>query len=144
MSSDMTRYGHKRLYGSTIETLLKIGYFDSHKNTSLLIFPFTNYYKGFSLNFICSVTYYTTLLSTFKINNNNNKLAELNGFYNKFIYYFGPSVIGSIIASAISYPFDTVKRQIQVNGSLGFNKLYFSILHCFKMNYDSGIQSFYK
>jgi len=144
MTSDMTRYGHKRLYGSTLETLLKIGYFDASGKTSFLMIPITNYYKGFSLNFAAFVTYYSTLLFFFKENRKNINYSEIVGFSKKFLYYFGPSLIGTILASTISYPIDTIKRQIQVNGSLGYNKLYFSIQHAFKMNYDLGLQSFYK
>ena len=142
ISSDMTRYGHKRIYSSTFETLMKIGYFDVNRKNPINIFPILNYYKGFSLSLICSVTYYSTLLFTFKMNN----LAQNheNGFVKKYLSLFGPSIFGGVCASIISYPFDTVKRQIQVNGSLGFNKIYFSVTHAFKMNYESGIKSFYK
>ncbi len=144
MTSDMTRYGHKRLYGSTLESLLKIGYFDASGKNSILTIPIQNYYKGFSLNFAASVTYYSTLLFFFKENKKKVNYSEIIGFSKKFLYYFGPSLCGTFVASAISYPIDTLKRQIQVNGSLGYNKLYFSIQHAFKMNYDAGLQSFYK
>jgi hypothetical protein len=145
MSSDMTRYGHKRLYASTIDSLLKIGHFDTKKKSSFGSFPLSNYYQGFSLNFGASVLYYSTLLQVFKFNENRNvKYNEIHGVTKKFISLIGPSFLATILASAVSYPIDTVKRQIQVNGALGYNKLYFSNIHAFKLNMDSGLFSFYK
>ena len=144
MTSDMTRYGHKRIHGSTLETLLKIGYYDSSGKSSFLTFPFTNYYKGLSLNVATSVTYYSILLLFIKENKEKVDYSEIIGFLRKFLYFFSSSIIATLVASGISYPLDTLKRQIQVNGSLGYKKLFFSIQHAFKMNYDAGIKSFYK
>jgi hypothetical protein len=51
-------------------------------------------------------------------------------FLYKYITRFGASTFSLLIASALCYPLDTVKRRMQVNGSLGFKNLYKNDLHC--------------
>jgi len=141
MSSDMTRYGHKRIYSGTIETLMRIGYTDEANSSR--VFPLTNYYKGFSVNILGSVLYYSTLLISLKLQKppvtNENK-----GFLGNYSSYFRPSIISGILASFVSYPFDTVKRIMQVNGAFGYHKLYFSIPHVYKQIIKEGVKGFYR
>ena len=53
-------------------------------------------------------------------------------FAEKFLYRFGAGTLSLLIAQTIMYPFDTVKRCLQLNGSLGHKTLYKGgILECF-------------
>ena len=53
-----------------------------------------------------------------------------NWFLHKFLVRFGSSTLSMILAQALCYPLDTVKRRMQLNGSQGHKNLYKSDWHC--------------
>lgn len=50
----------------------------------------------------------------------------------KLFNRFGASTLSLLIAQAVCYPFDTVKRRMQLNGSIGHKNIYRNDFDCFK------------
>ncbi len=51
-------------------------------------------------------------------------------FLYKFLVRFGSSTLSLLLAQAICYPLDTVKRRMQLNGAQGHKNLYKNDWHC--------------
>ncbi len=91
---------------------------------------FSNFYKGFSINLVQLTIYWTFSLTTFETLHNffnrkkQNENFEYYLFPTKMCIIFGATSLNAILASSIVYPFDTLKRHLQVNESLGYNSEY--------------------
>lgn len=70
----------------------------------------------------------------------------LNDNYNKSSYKLLNFLFGSfagILSVSATFPFDTIKRKLQLSGELG-NPIYKNALHCIKYNYyQFGLKGFY-
>lgn len=125
----MTRYGHKKLFSSVTdvftktledESLSRGGFFGN--------LGISKFYRGFSINLISNTLYWTIVISSFDTFKNyfeikRNRVGEDLSFYSfipKMTILFGATGFCSIIASMIVYPLDTLKRNLQVTGSLGY------------------------
>ena len=65
-------------------------------------------------------------------------------FIHKYAVRFGPSTAALILAQTLCYPFDTVKRRMQLNGSIGHKNLYRNDIHCFQTMWrEEGVRAFY-
>jgi hypothetical protein len=163
ITSDMTRYGHKKLNSSVIELFTKLVVEEEGKNYIIYRYiavtksTFSNLgivklYKGISIALVSNVIYWTLTLSMFdKMNNYFENKKERYGsdyeylpFMRKILILFGATTLNAIFTSAIVYPLDTFKRHIQVNGSLGFKSDYYSLTHGFKMFYNEGALNMYR
>jgi hypothetical protein len=83
------------------------------------------HYWGFSLAFFQVLVFSTISLTGYQIlfRLQNNK-KENNSHFDKYMTAMGGSAIVALAASLISYPFDTIKRIYQVNGSRGYKWKY--------------------
>lgn len=65
-------------------------------------------------------------------------------FIYKFLNRFGASTLSVLLASALCYPLDTIKRRMQLNGSIGHKNLYRDSMHCFeKIRSEEGLRGLY-
>ncbi|CAD8127889.1 unnamed protein product [Paramecium sonneborni] len=58
--------------------------------------------------------------------------------------FIGIGSISTIIATALTYPIDTIRRRIQINGSLGALSAYVSFSDCVKKMRKEGLISYYR
>ena len=107
----------------------------------------TQYYKGFSVaaasvipNFVFTLVGYELLARTQFVKNTEGS----SSYMMYFVRNFGVSSLVALIASSVTYPFDTLKRLMQVSGSKGYNNEFFSIDHAFDKIKSKGYQHFYK
>ncbi|TNV77496.1 hypothetical protein FGO68_gene2474 [Halteria grandinella] len=122
-----------RLYSSVRDCLTKTqeqsGVVQSRK--------FMNMFRGIQSALIAQVPYTVVLMTSFELFNTflDSPSATFNKrddhfFLYKYLTRFGASTFSLLLAQALCYPLDTVKRRMQVNGSLGFKNMYKSDLHC--------------
>lgn len=156
MSSDMSKKpsmynmnaqtgASTKLYAGVIDCMRK-----SQKSTRDLRFLFS----GYRAAIISQVPYSVILMSSFEYFDNvvfsqNQEITfdkyDEYPFIIKFLQRFGASTLSLLIAQSVLYPFDTVKRCLQLNGSLGHKTLYTgSITNCFSTLYkDHGLKGLY-
>ena len=100
------------------------------------------------------VPHHMIMLTTFGILNQSMKAEgqevfhtydEVNVFY-KLGVRFGAVTCASVLATAICYPFDTVKRRIQMLGTPGFQKVETTneLKYMSNMLRKEGVRAFYK
>jgi len=66
-------------------------------------------------------------------------------FWYKFLSRFGASTLSVVIAQALCYPFDTVKRRLQINGAKGYKNIYKNEYHCVqKILAEESYRGFYR
>ena len=65
-------------------------------------------------------------------------------FFNKMSLIFGSTIVNSLITSVILYPLDTLKRQIQVNGSFGYKHEYVNYKDAINKFSKSGLANMYR
>lgn len=105
------------------------------ENSSKFQFKLFNLYRGFSLELLSSIIYWTITFTNFdRLNNYFIRKKEKYGknyeylpFHKKMFLLFGAITVNNIIASSLIYPIDTYKRYLQVNGGLGFTQDYITI-----------------
>jgi len=103
-------------------------------------------YKGYNAAILTQVPYTVILFTTFEWLDKNvfgqnqmvfNKFDD-SPFVMKFLSRFGAPTLSLLLAQTILYPFDTVKRCLQLNGSMGHKSLYSgSIANCFATLYKN-------
>lgn len=76
-----------------------------------------------------------------KINNliyNIGEKRDVNNTYSNFatkiLTIFGGSILTTLLASSLVYPFDTIKKKLQVNGAFGFQQKYANGKECIVAN----------
>jgi solute carrier family 25 phosphate transporter 23/24/25/41 len=99
-------------------------------------FFFVKYYHGFLPAALQSIVFSSITLLGYQFisrsNQGNSSISSITG----------PSIV-AFIASTISYPFDTIKRQMQVNGARGFKLQYNDILQLL-VELRSDVKTFYR
>ena len=111
-------------------------------------------FAGYRAAIISQVPYSVILLSTFEwfdkvvfADNHEIIFDKYDGypFIVKFLQRFGASTLSLFIAQSVLYPLDTVKRCLQLNGSMGHKTLYTgSISNCLSTLYkDHGLKGLY-
>jgi len=105
-------------------------------------------YKGFWISCLGIVPFLTISLTTydalkpyvFDVN-----LIESKSFISNAINYMGAGTIAGMIAHLATYPLDTVRRRMQLNGGYGLQKAYRGSFDCIKkITMSEGIKGFYK
>ena len=98
-------------------------------------------YKGFSLGLISNFVYLSTAFLGFEAiqvlsmkKENKQKEYEYESLSKKILGIFASSIGVSLFASGLAYPFDTIKKKIQVNSSFGFESKYLNNKECLKEN----------
>lgn len=99
-------------------------------------------YKGYSFALISNFLYWTISFYCFdKINNLVNSISEkrdVNNTYSgltaKIAAIFGGTTLTTVFASSLVYPFDTIKKKLQVNGAFGFEHKYSNGRECVLAN----------
>jgi hypothetical protein len=108
---------------------------------------FTKYYIGFPLALYESLVFSTITLCGYQLlfnyTNTSNKVENESNFHKYFRVVGGTSLI-ALIASICAYPFDTMKRQYQVNGAKGFKNLYKYTSEAMSIVYHKGYSECYK
>ncbi|CDW82930.1 guanylate-binding n-terminal domain containing protein [Stylonychia lemnae] len=110
-----------------------------------------NIFRGYPSAIVSQVPYTMVLMGTFEglksaTDQQNTLYSQRDGgpFIMKFINRFGPSTLALLLAQGLCYPFDTVKRRMQLNGSQGHRNIYKSDLDCFKkVLRDEGYRGLY-
>ena len=92
---------------------------------------YRNLYKGYSAALASQVPYTVITLGTFELletsfeeNHTSFTKHDEYPFVIKFMVRLGASTLSIIVAQTLLYPFDTVKRCLQLNGSKGHKTLY--------------------
>lgn len=80
----------------------------------------------------CSVDKINSLV--FKIGEKRDVNNTYSNFATKILAIFGGSIFTTLLASSIVYPFDTIKKKLQVNGAFGFQQKYASGKECIVAN----------
>ncbi len=65
-------------------------------------------------------------------------------FLKKVYILFGAMTINSLLISTVIYPIDTLKKQLQVNSSLGFRNEYDSLSQAISKFYSEGVKNMYR
>mmetsp|Transcript_15060 Transcript_15060/g.23304 ORF Transcript_15060/g.23304 Transcript_15060/m.23304 type:complete len:132 (+) Transcript_15060:263-658(+) len=111
---------------------------------------------GFSAALLAQVPYQLVMMSSFEaldswITTSGAESITFNKndevpFIVKFGYRFGACTLSLLLAQTLLYPFDTVKRCLQLNGSRGHKLLYDgSLTGCFKtLMAQGGIKTLYQ
>lgn len=92
------------------------------------------------------------MLSTFSFTSNllenEDKFHRFDDltFAYKLAARFGALTLASTLASAVCYPFDTIKRRLQLEGSPGYqnSEIYNEFRYANKMMKEEGFRSFYR
>eukprot|EP00347_Sterkiella_histriomuscorum_P019218 403342489 len=125
-----------RLYSSVRDCLSKAQYEKGLSKTSRI----TNIFRGYQSALVGQVPYTIILMSTFealeKFNQSEatkfNSKKDNTAFIYKLFNRFGASTLSLILAQTLCYPFDTVKRRMQLNGSIGHKNIYKNDFDCFR------------
>lgn len=109
-------------------------------------FPnFMKLYKGYSFALLSNFLYWTISFYSFdQINSIVNTISEkrdINNTYSglsaKIAAIFGGATLTTVFASSIVYPFDTMKKKLQVNGAFGFDHKYHNAKECILANFTN-------
>jgi hypothetical protein len=101
-------------------------------------------YKGVGVTLFSSVLRGTITLPVYDLLK-SRKVEESSGYLSTFWDRLGPSFMSSLIISVILYPFDTVKRCLQLNGGRGQMSLYRGAPDAFsKIFANYGFSAFYR
>jgi len=136
MAMDFTPYGQKRLYK---------GIFDCMKKT-VRHEGFFTLYAGFWVSVLGTIPHIALSLGIYETLRDHFLTQPENpdDVLSQVINYVGIGSIAGFVAGLATYPFDTIRRRLQVNGSLGSEKFYKNSLDCVrKMVSKEGVGSLY-
>ena len=75
---------------------------------------------------------------------NYNKYDEVPFIY-KFFNRFGASTLAMTLAVGLTYPLDTLKRRLQIDGARGYTKTHLTEVGLARQIYaNEGVKSFYR
>ncbi|CAD8127855.1 unnamed protein product [Paramecium sonneborni] len=135
LTVDMSHFNKARMYS---------GIFDCLKKT-LKTQGFCALYQGFVISSCVTIPYlgisfvaHDQLKDLIPLQNNSDQIwIQLSQF-------IGIGSLSTIIATALTYPIDTIRRRIQINGSLGVQRAYISFSDCVKKMRKEGLLSYYR
>jgi hypothetical protein len=135
MALDFSKSGEPRLYK---------GIFDCMKKT-VRSEGFFSLYSGFWVTCAGILPHVSVSLVTYDtLKDTLLEKKEQEDTVTQVLNFIGVGTIAGIFATTVSYPFDTVRRRIQLNGALGSEKLYKNSIDCFrKMIAKEGPSSLY-
>lgn len=94
-------------------------------------------FKGMQSALIAQVPYTVTLMASFEfcstlLESETTRFSKRDDYtlIYKYSTRFGASTFSLLLAQALCYPLDTIKRRMQLNGAQGFKNLYKNDLHC--------------
>lgn len=134
LATDLSRRGQERAYSNFFNGIKKIIRTEGLKST----------YKGYWITILGAVPH--TALSFAGYDFIKSRIANDHSESNAVlaVRMFGAGAIASFFAQMVTYPFDTIRRRMQMNGALGADKLYRGTLDCLgKMARTEGLKSFY-
>ncbi|CAK94341.1 unnamed protein product (macronuclear) [Paramecium tetraurelia] len=135
LTVDMSHFNKARLYN---------GIFDCLKKT-LKTQGFSALYQGFILSSCGTVPY---LGISFLVHDQLKDLVPIENkseqIWMQLAQFIGIGSISTITATALTYPIDTIRRRIQINGSLGAQRAYVSFSDCVKKMRKEGLLSYYR
>ena len=121
----ITAQSNKNMYDNYIDCIIK-----SYKRTGI-----KGFYKGNVLYTLGQIPYQGTNFLTYEYLKNNYENTNLN------LLLFGS--IAGFTSISCSYPFEIIKRRMQLSGELG-NPTYINTLHCLSHMYrQNGLRAFY-
>lgn len=95
--------------------------------------PFAKYYGGMSVALYQAVLYSTITLTGYQLLHYSMELKNINetmketNYLIRYIKTFAATSGIGLLASVITYPLDTLKRQMQVNGARGYALIYLNV-----------------
>ena len=123
MTTDMTPKGQQKLYTTTFDCFNRTNIDEGRGGL----------YKGWQVSAASSgLRASTTLFMMDFVRNNVRSSDSYNSNVNNLIDKVGVSMFSSLIISLALYPFDTVKRCLQLNGVRSFTAPYDGVLDVFK------------
>lgn len=122
LALDFTKAGEKTIYKGVTDCMRK----------SFQVGGFPALYSGFFLSIFGSVPYIATSMVTYDAlkevylqpSQDENVLNALN--------YLGLGSIAGLAGQIITYPIDTIRRRLQINGAMSVEKFYKGSLDCFR------------
>lgn len=138
LSLDVSRYSEPRLYQGTIGCMKEI----------LKSEGVSGFYKGFGIACLGIVPYLTLSLATYDLLKPevfNADINETESLLTVIINYLGVGTVAGMSAQLLTYPLDTVRRRMQLNGGHGLQKAYKNSFDCIKKIISTeGMKGFYR
>jgi len=141
LSLDNSKTGEAKLYKGVWDCLSKTRRADG----------FVTWYRGFLLAagttipyFAVSFTVYDLLRDAFILNRKRTSGETSTSDAYAILNYIGIGTIAGTAAQLVTYPLDTIRKRLQMNGLLGTEKVYKSTLDCIKkVSAAEGVKGFY-
>lgn len=123
ITSDMSKKGQQRLFTTTFDCFNRTNIDEGRKGL----------FKGVEVSMASSAARCLLTLPVLDFVRSNSKLVEgENKMVKEFNQKLGISLMASLVISSIIYPFDTIKRNMQLNGARGHYTQYKGAFDCFK------------
>jgi len=138
LSLDVSKYSEPRLYQGTIGCMKEI----------LKSEGVTGFYKGFGIACLGIVPYLTLSLATYDLLKPevfNEDINETKSLLTIIVSYLGVGTVAGMSAQLLTYPLDTVRRRMQLNGGHGLQKAYNNSFDCVrKIIFTESMKGFYR
>lgn len=141
LSCDMTKRGEQRYYSSAFQCLNRTNIDEGGFRKSL--FKGLDVAIGAGFLRICLTL---PIMDSLRSQMHSQNESTLPPFLKDFNKKLGVSFLCSMTVSALIYPLDTVKRNLQLNGARNYSTVYSSSLDCFKhiMSQQGGLRAMYR
>ncbi len=136
MAMDLTSHGEKRIYSGITNCMKK----------TVRAEGFFSLYSGFWVSILGTIPHIAISLGLYETLKEHflNQPENQTDMFSQVVNYAGIGSIAGFVAGIVTYPFDTIRRRLQVNGSLGSEKFYKNSLDCVrKMVSKEGFGSLY-
>ena len=135
MTCDMSKTQSQRLYTTTFDCFNRTNIDEGRKSL----------YKGFEVALIQAALRGVFTLPVYDFSLKYLNSGDSQTLTGQFASKLGPSLISSLLLSLVLYPFDTMKRCLQLNGGRGQSMLYRGFVDGFKKFYSAqGLRAFYR
>jgi len=138
LSLDVSRYSEPRLYQGGLGCMREIA-----KSEGI-----SGFYKGFGIACLGIVPYLTLSLATYDLLKPeifNSDINEAESLLTLIISCLGVGTVAGMSAQILTYPLDTVRRRMQLNGGHGLEKAYKNSFDCIKkITITEGFRGFYR
>ncbi|EAS00401.1 carrier protein (macronuclear) [Tetrahymena thermophila SB210] len=134
---DQTKAFETRMYGGTWDTMRKLLRTEKYKSL----------YKAFWINYFCGApylalayTFYEHIRSLYHPSVPEDQQPPQNMLFK----LMGAGGLAAAGASIITYPLDTIRRRMMVNGGIGFEREYKNVFDCVKkIAQNEGMKGYY-
>jgi len=138
LALDVSKFAEPREYQGTLGCMKKIAKAEG----------ISGLYKGFWISCVGIVPYLALSLSTYDLLKPflfDINLMESESIGSVVLNYLGAGTIAGMTAQILTYPLDTIRRRMQLNGGHGLQKAYRSSFDCLKkIVMTEGVKGFYR